>query len=155
MGGRLQNLAQLRFRWPWLIVGAVVVREVILLTPLNRVEGSQYAYLVALVVIVAWTNWHWRRIPGIWVISLGASLNVLVIAANGARMPVAPELAGSCRPGRAWTGQSTVMGPGTTLNLLGEVVRLWPGREAYSLGDVLIAVGLAIVVFLAFITPGA
>jgi len=154
-GGRLQNLALLRFRWPWLIVGAVVVREVILLTPLNRVEGSQYAYLVALVVIVAWTNWHWRRIPGIWVISLGASLNVLVIAANGARMPVASELAGSALLQRGTIGQYTVMGPGTNLNLLGDFIRLWPSREAYSPGDVLIAVGLAIVVFLAVRNPGA
>jgi len=27
MGGRLQNLALLRFRWPWLIVGAIVVSK--------------------------------------------------------------------------------------------------------------------------------
>src|SRR5438094_10654172 len=112
MGGRLQNLALLRFRWPWLIVGAIVVREVILLTPLNRVEGSQYAYLVALVVIVAWTNWHWRRIPAICVISLGASLDVLVTAASGARMPVAPELAGSSLLGWRTICQYTVTATG-------------------------------------------
>jgi Family of unknown function (DUF5317) len=151
-GGRIENLARLRFRWPWLIVAALLVREAILLTPLNHVEGAQYAYLIALVVIVAWTNWHWRRVPGLWLVSLGAALNVLVIGANGARMPVAPALAGS-RNSRGTVGQYTLMGSHTNLNFLGDWIRLYPLPGAYSVGDVLIALGLAIVVFLAVRNP--
>ena len=151
-GGKLENLTRLQFRWPWVVVGAVLVREVILLTPLNTVEGVQYAYLVALVVIVAWTNWHWRSVRGIWIVSIGAALNVLVIAANGARMPVAPAVAGVLAR-RGTIGQYTLMGPSTNLNPLGDWIRIPPAPGVYSIGDVLIAVGLAIVVFLALRNP--
>jgi len=152
-GGSFDNLTRMRFRWPWLVVGAIVVREAIVLTPLNQVNGAQYVYLAALVAIVAWTNWHWRVIRGIWLVSIGASLNVLVIAANGARMPVAPELAGRILLHRGTIGQYTVMGGSTNLNLLGDWIRLYPVPEAYSAGDVLVAAGLAIVVFLAVRNP--
>ncbi|TMD96477.1 MAG: hypothetical protein E6I72_09360 [Chloroflexi bacterium] len=151
-GGRLTNLLAIKFRWPWLVLAAVVVRDAALLTPLNGVAGVQYAYLVGLVAIVAWTVWHWRRLRGIWIVTLGATLNLVVIAANGARMPVAPEFAGSL-VSRGSVGQYTLMGPGTNLNLLGDWIRLYPAPGAYSIGDVLIALGLAIVLFLAVRNP--
>ena len=154
-GGRLGHLGRVRFRWPWLVIAAVVVREAVLLTPLNRVEGAQYAYVLSLVGIAAWTVLHWRRLPGIWVVTAGAALNVVVIAANYGRMPVAPELAGATLRQLGTIGQYTLMGPGTNLNALGDWIRLYPVPEAYSPGDVLIAVGLAIVVFLAVRNPGA
>ena len=153
-GGRFSNLAKLRFRWVWVVLVVIVIREAILLTPLNRVEGAQYLYLIALAAIIAWTVWHFDRVRGIWLIALGATLNLLVILVNGARMPVAPELAGSLIQ-RGNLGQYTVMGPGTNLNLLGDWIKLAPLPEAYSPGDVLIALGLAIVVFLAARNPGA
>src|SRR5215469_9390335 len=69
-GGRIENLGRLRFRWAWLVLSALVIREAILLTPLNTVNGAQYVYLLGLVVIVAWTIWHWRALRGIWLVSL-------------------------------------------------------------------------------------
>ena len=150
-GGKLENLASLRFRWPWLILVALVVRQAILLTPLNTVDGAQYVYLLGLVVIVAWTIWHWQRVRGAWLVTVGGALNVIVIAANGARMPVAPESAGSLN--RLGTyGQYTLMGPHTNLNFLGDWIRLYPA-PVQSIGDVIIALGLAIVVFLAVRNP--
>lgn len=151
-GGRVENLAKLRFRWPALVLVALIVRAAILITPLNAVDGAQYVYLLGLVVIVAWTIWHWRRLRGVWVVSLGGALNVLVIAANGARMPVAHESAGSL-DSRGTYGQYTLMDPQTNLNFLGDWIRLSPVAGAYSIGDVIIALGLAIVVFLAVRNP--
>ena len=154
-GGRIDNLARIRFRAPWLVVAAVIVREAVLLTPLNRVAAAGYVYLVALAGIGAWTAMHSRRIRGMWVITAGVVLNLLVIAANGARMPVAPEIAGAALISRGTIGQYTVMGSGTALNFLGDWIRLYPAPEAYSVGDVLVAVGLAIVVFLSVRKPSA
>jgi len=151
-GGKIGNLATLRFRWPWLIFAAVIVRESIVLTPLNRFDGARYAYVIALAAIVAWTIWQLNRLRGVWLITAGATLNLLVIVMNGARMPVAPELASSLLR-RGNVGQYTVMGGGTHLNLLGDWISLYPSPEAYSPGDVLIGVGLAIVVFLAVRNP--
>jgi hypothetical protein len=151
-GGKLTNLGRVRFRWPWIVVAVILVRFLVLATPLNRVEGAQYLYVLALAVIVGWTAWHVNRVRGIWLISAGAALNLIVILANGGRMPVAPELA-TAMGGRTTVGQYTLMGSQTNLNILGDWIKLGPISQAYSLGDVLIAVGLAIVVFLAIRNP--
>src|ERR1700704_3309644 len=94
-GGKLDNLVHLRFRWPWFVVAALIVREASILTPLNRVDGIQYIYAATLAALVAWTVWQIDRIAGIWLVTVGAALNLVVIAANGGRMPVAPEIAGT------------------------------------------------------------
>ena len=151
-GGRLENVARLRFRWPWLLVAAVLIREVILLTPLGSYDGARFVYVAALIVILTWTILHWPRARGVWLVSAGIVLNLLVIVVNGERMPVAPDLAGSLLT-RGPLGQYTVMGAATHLNLLGDWVAFYPVREAYSPGDVLIAIGLAIVVFSAARNP--
>ena len=152
VGGRIANLSRVRFRWPWVLIGAVVVREAGLLTPLNRVEGAQYVYVLALAAIVAWTIAHLRRLPGVWLVTAGAAVNLVVVAVNGGRMPVASEFAGSlARHGSL--GQYTVMSSGTHLNLLADWIYLNPLPEAYSPGDVLVALGLAILVFVSTATP--
>jgi uncharacterized membrane protein YeiH len=151
-GGRIGNLSRVRFRWPWVVLAAVLVREVVLLTPLNSVNGAAYLYVAALAAILAWTVFHWKRLPGVWLVSAGTALNLLVIVVNGARMPVAPEFAASLvRHGSV--GQYTVMGSGTHLNLLADWISLHPVPEVYSPGDVLIAIGLAITVFIVTATP--
>jgi hypothetical protein len=151
-GGRLENLARLRFHWPSLLVLAVVVREVVLLTPLGRNDWARYVYVLALLAILGWTIWHWASVRGVWLVSAGIALNLLVIVANTGRMPVAPDLAPSLvRHGTQ--GQYIVMGASTRLNLLGDWIAQYPVPEAYSPGDVLIAVGLAIVVFSAARNP--
>lgn len=148
-GGKLDNLARVRFRWVWFVLVAVVVREAALLTPLGGVAGANYVYVVALAGIAVWTAMHWRLLGGIWLVTVGVLLNLTVIVANGARMPVAPEVAGRVLLARGTVGQYTLMGPGTNLSFLGDWIRLFPDPEGYSVGDVLVAVGLSIVVFLA------
>jgi len=151
-GGRVGNLARIRFRWAWFVVAVVIVREGVLITPLKHIEGAQYVYALALVGIIVWTVWQRKRLMGIWLVSVGTALNLLVILANGARMPVAPEFAPSL-VGKDPIGQYVVMGDGTRLNLLADWIRLYPFPEVYSPGDVLVAIGLAIAVFIAVATP--
>jgi hypothetical protein len=148
-GGKLGNLATLSFRWPWFVLAVLVIREAVLLPPLSRLDGVQYVYAAALAALVAWTALHFNRLPGVWVVTLGAAMNLTVIVANAARMPVAPSLAGSLvRQGHL--GQYVVMGPGTNFNWLADWIGFpWPVRGAYSPGDLVIAVGIGIVVLLA------
>lgn len=150
--GRISNLARLQFRWPWLIVAVLLIRVAVVLPPLNRFEASRYVYAVALAAIVAWSLWHVKRLAGVWLVSLGAAMNLIVILANGARMPVAPEFAGYLAQHGA-LGQYTVMGPSTNLNALADWIRLYPSPEVYSLGDILVALGLAVVLFVSIVTP--
>jgi hypothetical protein len=152
-GGNLSNLARLKFRWPWLLVTAVVVREAVTFTPLSRIDVARYIYMLTLALIVLWTIWHLKRLPGIWLVTAGALSNLVVVAANGGRMPVSVEIARTQLGGilfqRGTIGQYTVMGPDTHLGFLGDWLSIWPLPQAYSLGDLLIAVGLALVVLIA------
>jgi hypothetical protein len=148
--GSLEKFARLRFRWPWLVVAALVVREATVLTPLRNVDGIQLVYSASLAALVAWTVWHIKRVRGLWLVAIGSTLNLVVIAANGGRMPVAAELAGSLVQ-RGHLGQYTLMGSGTRLNWLADWIAL-PGPvrfEAYSPGDLVVAVGIAVVIVLA------
>lgn len=154
-GGKIGNLASLRFRWPWFVLVVLVIREAVLLTPLNRIDGVQYIYAAALAALVAWTALHIKRLAGVWLVTAGAALNLVVILANGARMPVAPELAGILVQ-RGHVGQYVLMGPGTNLNWLADWIGFpWPVKGAYSPGDLLIALGIGVVVILAIVRPGA
>ena len=146
-GGNLDNFARIKFRWPVIVLAGVVVREVVLLTPFGRVEGAEYAYVAALAAIVAWTVLHFDRLPGIWFVTAGGLLNLTVIIANGGRMPVAAALAGPLLS-QGYIGQYTLMGPGTNLNVLADWISIGPIPEAYSPGDLVIALGIALVVFL-------
>jgi hypothetical protein len=155
-GGKIGNLARLRFRWPWLMIAALVVRVATILPPLNRLDASRWAYVSALTVVLAWTIWHTDRIPAIWLVAAGSAINLFVIAANLGRMPVAPEIAPSLVQ-RGQIGQYTLIGPGTHLNWLADWIAL-PGpfervlREVYSPGDLIVALGIAMVVLLAMRT---
>jgi hypothetical protein len=148
-GGKIGNLANLRFRWPWFVLAVLLIREAVLITPLNRIDGVQYVYAAALAGLVGWTAWHVKRLPGVWVVCVGAALNLVVVLANNARMPVAPELA-SVLVHRGHLGQYVVMGPDTNLDWLADWIGFpWPVGGAYSPGDLVIAVGIGIVVLLA------
>ena len=152
-GGKIGNLAQMRFRWPWFVLAVLVIREAVLLTPLNRIEGVQYVYATAIAALIAWTAWHIRIVPGVWVVTAGAALNLVVILANGARMPVAPALAGVLVQ-RGHIGQYVLMSSNTNLNWLADWIGFpWPVRGAYSPGDLLIAIGIGIVTLLAVVHP--
>jgi hypothetical protein len=54
---------------------------------------------------------------------------------------------------RGTIGQYTLMGAGTNLNFLGDWISIGPIREAYSPGDLMIALGIALVVFLGVRSP--
>ena len=151
-GGRLSNLARLKFHQPWLLVVAILLRYVLIFTPLSRIEGAQYVYAASLALIVLWTIWHLRLLPGVWLVTIGGALNLLVVLANNGRMPVDPALASSQLGGvlieRGHIGQYTVLGPGSHLGFLGDWLSLGPLPEAYSPGDILVAMGLALVVLI-------
>jgi hypothetical protein len=148
-GGKIGNLANLRFRWPLFVLAVLIVREGALITPFSRIDGVQYVYAASLAALVAWTIWHIPRLPGVWLVSAGAGLNLIVVLANGSRMPVAPALAGILVV-RGHIGQYVVMGPDSRLNWLADWIGVpGPLGGAYSPGDILVAVGIALVAFLA------
>jgi hypothetical protein len=156
-GGKFGNLSGLRFRWPYFVLLVLVVKEVVLLTPLNRVEGTQFVYAASLAALVGWTIWHIDLLPGVWLVSVGSALNLLVVLVNGGRMPVSAELAARgthLLVDRGHIGQYVLMGPHANLGWLADWLA-FPGPlgtvlpEVYSPGDFVSALGIAVVTFLA------
>ncbi len=144
-GGSIDNFARLRAHWAWVAVAALVVREASVITLLRNVDGIQYVYTVSLAVLVLWCVWNVRRLRGLLVLTIGAALNLIVVVANGGRMPVAPAVASI----HGNVGQYTPMTDSTHLSWLGDWIGLPAHLGVYSPGDVIIAAGIFLVAALA------
>ena len=107
------------------------------------------AHLVSYGFVVVFLAANTRR-PGLWVVAAGTALNVGAIAANGGVMPAskgALEAAGMLDADGRFANSALVAHP--RLEFLGDVFA-WPAplplANVFSVGDVLIVVGAAIVV---------
>jgi len=146
--GRMANWLDAPIRLPGLVIAALVVREAVALTPLRNVDQLRYVYFLFVAILLGWTIWNLKRMPGVWIVSIGAAMNLVVIAANDFRMPVAPAGAGRLVQ-LGHTGQYVLMDSSTRLAWLGDwiVLPAWLGG-AYSPGDVVVAAGAGVVAFL-------
>lgn len=161
-GGRVSRLAEIRFRWPLIVVVAFAARELnVLYGPLAHSWVAPATYTLALGALVAWAVWHRDRAPGIIVVAVGMGMNLMVVAANLGHMPVPLWLADRGPRElitRGELGQYILMGPHTRLDFLGDWITL-PGTlgriftMAYSPGDLVAAAGMGIAVFLSM-RPG-
>lgn len=150
-GGRLAALADLRIRWLGVAIVGLVF-QLVLFHPVvaERVGDLGPALYVASTVAVFAALVRNLALPGLPIVALGAALNLLAILANGGAMPSAPAawaaLTGvAAIPTDDFTN-SVLMGPGTALPWLGDVFvlpRPIPLANVFSVGDVLIAVGIA------------
>jgi hypothetical protein len=145
-GGRLGALVEVRLRRVWAIfLGLGLEIAAIDLPGLS--EGVRAAMMVAaypvLAVFLA-ANW---RLPGILVVALGGALNLLAIAVNGGVMPASPAaLAGAGLDPAAPGFQNSTAVSDPRLAFLGDVFYIpasWPLSNVFSVGDVLIALGVA------------
>jgi hypothetical protein len=149
-GGRPSRLAELRIRLAWLAAGALGV-QILIISVLPGGDETLYAALHvatygALGVVVA-AN---LRLPGLWLIAAGGFSNALVIVANGGVMPAsrsALERAGiEVDPG-VYTNSGVI--EGAHLAFLGDVMGVpswFPLANAFSIGDVLLVLGGAILI---------
>ena len=146
-GGRMRNWLDAPFKWPGRVIGALLAREAVALTPLSRIDALRYVYVLFVLVLLGWTAWNIKRMPGVWVVSIGAAMNLAVIAANDFRMPVAPAGAGRLVQ-IGHSGQYVLMDSSTRLAWLGDwiITPTWLGG-AYSPGDVVVGLGAGIVAF--------
>jgi Family of unknown function (DUF5317) len=159
-GGSLRRLAGLQLTW-WLLpvlIAALAVKELGARGPLAGHQDVITAlFPLSLLALVGWTLWHVGSLPGIWLVTLGLVLNLVVVVANGGHMPVAPEFAGH-GPGQlvetGRMGQYILEGPQTRLPWLDDRIQL-PGRlwtffpQIYSAGDLVSLAGIFLVLFLA------
>lgn len=148
-GGSLDRLADTRFRWTALLFAALAVQLAASL--LLEVQGTAGLAIVlgtnAAVALFLLVN---RGLPGMTLAALGLLMNVAVIAANGA-MPVsrrAAEIAGvsTTELGDA-APKHEPMSDSTALAPLGDVIPVPGFRSIFSPGDVVLAAGIALLVY--------
>jgi hypothetical protein len=112
-----------------------------------------YVLSTALVGVVVLAN---LRLTGVPLIALGAGLNLLAIVSNGGAMPASPEALAAVGLGVGGNTNSVVVAA-PALQPLTDIFAMpaWlPLANVFSVGDVLIGIGLAIAVAAAM-RPGA
>jgi len=146
LGGRLDRLGDLRLHWVPVILVGLAVQVAIFSDQIGRVVGDAgpaiYIGSTAAVLVAVLRN---VAIPGVAVIAVGAGCNLAAIVANGGWMPADPaalESVGGLGPG--YTNSILVADP--LLRPLTDVFALpaWlPLANVFSVGDVLIGIGIA------------
>ena len=148
--GSPARLGDLRLRWAPLIVLGMVVQLGLFSSPLGNALGDAapavyvLSNLVVLVAVAA--N---LAIPGLAVVLVGGASNLLAIAANGGYMPVSPAAltAMGRSPSADYSNSapldSVVFGPLTDIFTMPTWV---PMSNVFSIGDVLIGIGIGIAV---------
>jgi hypothetical protein len=153
VGGRLDRLSELRFHWAWLAILGLVVQVVLFSGLADQLLGggigeAVYVASTAAVLLAVLRN---LRIPGMALIALGAASNLAAIVANGGIMPTTPDAmaAAGLDPTEGFSNSAVVDDP--ALAPLTDVFALppWlPFHNVFSVGDVLIAVGIVAVIAL-------
>ncbi|MDD2498426.1 MAG: DUF5317 domain-containing protein [Desulfitobacteriaceae bacterium] len=152
--GSLKNLAQIKMKYIWLVLGAFLIQV-----------GMDYLGAKGFGEIVRWRLplhllsylmlflflWLHRELPGIKLLALGFLCNCLVIVINGGAMPatingIDPEYVKGLQAGD-WVTYTAIT-ESTNLPWLGDVLVLpWPKAKAFSLGDIFISAGVFWLVF--------
>lgn len=158
-GGRLEGLSRLRFRWAWLAVAGLLV-QVVLFTPTgDQVTGSLGpAIYVASTVAVFFAVLGNIRLVGMPLVALGSISNLVAIISNGGAMPADPSAlaaAGLDGPGDHTNSvvlEDPAFQPLTDIFAIPEGL---PFANVFSIGDVLLGVGIVIVIAAAMRRPSA
>jgi hypothetical protein len=156
-GGSLDALGNLRFRWPWLAIGGLVVQIALFSDPVAGVIGGAgvpiyVASSVAVLIAVL------RNIPlrGLILVAAGALSNLAAIVANGGYMPADPgALALAGLPPKAGFSNSITTGDPALRPLTDQfALPAWvPLANVFSVGDVLIALGMIVVIVVGMRRP--
>ena len=162
LGGNLLQLAAIRLRWTWLIVAGMAIQGLLYSQPVSErvaqlgpeVGPGLYVASMAMVLAAVVRN---VAVPGLPLVALGAASNLAAIVANGGYMPASAAALGSHVPTGGGYSNSTVI-DNPALPFLTDIFALpdWlPAGNVFSIGDVLIGVGLVVVIAAAMRRPAA
>jgi hypothetical protein len=137
-GGSTAAFARLSLRtWP-LLVGGAVMQTLAQIDALDRIAYPLVVASYAALLVVGVRNLH---LVGMGLVVAGIALNASVIVANHG-MPVRPSAAEAAGVDRVAAGHHFER-PSDRLVALGDVLPARPLGEVLSVGDLILAVGLA------------
>lgn len=156
-GGRFSNIASGEIRG-WYFIGASFLIEFgavyFALKDVKIVmDGIFFIHFLSYILLFCGLIMNFNE-HSFWIITAGVLLNFIVIMANGGKMPVSGDaltFAGlynnliDIGQGRIVT--HTLMDASTKLSFLGDVLPLpkyYPRPKVYSIGDILMAIGIFI-----------
>lgn len=150
LGGRLTGLAELQFRWAPAMLLGLIIQVVLFSTPVSDVVGAAgpplYVGSTGMVLLAMLLNY---RITGIPIIAVGAISNLSAIIANGGYMPADPGALASGGGSVPDTYSNSVVVAHPALQPLTDIFALptWlPLANVFSIGDVLIGIGVCVVI---------
>lgn len=149
--GRLARLASLRLHRFWLVWFALLDQIVVISILPGRWHAvlavANYASYVAAAAFVFFN----RKVPGVLFVATGGALNMAAILANHGTMPAsatALKASGWHAAAGHFVNSGVVSHP--RLSFLGDIfdVPRWlPGHDVFSVGDLLIVLGIAVLIF--------
>lgn len=146
-GGRVRHLLEAQLAWPWLAAGGLLVQVGLFSSPATAVVGDAGPplYIASIIAVLAFVLRNAGSLS-VSIIAVGAMSNLAAILANGGYMPVsaaALQALGRMAP-VTYSNNRVFLHP--ALEPLTDFIALpqgLPFANIISIGDVLIAVGLA------------
>ena len=150
MGGRPAGLAALRIDYGWLMIVGLIV-QIVLFSPFGaeRVGDLGPPIYVGSTVVVAGAILANLRTAGMGVVGLGAVSNLAAIIANGGYMPADPGAMAALGASEPTTYSNSAVVHDPALWPLTDIFAMpvWmPWSNVFSIGDVIIVVGVVIVI---------
>jgi hypothetical protein len=153
LGGRPAGLGSLRFRWSGVMLAGLLVQVVLFSdTVAERIGALGPPIYVASTVLVLAAVVANRSIPGMAIVALGAVSNLAAIVANGGYMPAARSALDALGKSDPTTYSNSTSVESPALGPLTDVFAMppWlPFANVFSVGDVLIVVGVVTTIVLA------
>ena len=152
-GGEVSRLEGVSIRWAPLALVGLLVQLVLFVHPVAERVGDLgvplYVGSTSLVLLVVVRN---VRVPGLALVAIGAASNLAAIVANGGYMPASAAALAALGKSIStdYTNNALVSAPALApLTDIFAMPRWLPLANVFSIGDVLISVGIAVAVFVA------
>jgi hypothetical protein len=152
-GGRLGGLAAIEIRWPAAIAGGLIAQLLLFSATVSDRVGDlgPPLYVLSTLVVVAAVLRN-RGITGMPIVILGAACNMAAIAANGGYMPASAGALQAALKVAPTSYSNSSLVPDPALWPLTDIFAMpaWiPLHNVFSVGDVLIGLGIAMVIVVA------
>jgi hypothetical protein len=150
LGGSLAGLGTIRFRWAGLALFGFLAQVVLFSDPVTARVGDLgpplYVASTAIVFVAVLRNLAIRGMP---LVARGAASNLAAIGANGGYMPTSASAAAAFGRSAPETYSNSAIVDSAALAPLTDIIPLprWlPFANIVSVGDILIAVGIVVVI---------
>ena len=157
LGGRASRLGELKLRFAWLCVLGLAVQLVLFSDAVTAWIGDLGVpiYVASTFAVAAAVAANYR-IPGMAVVALGAFSNLAAIVANGGYMPTTAEAMAAAGFSEKAVYSNSALLADPRLPWLTDIFAMprWiPAHNVFSVGDVLIGLGVVIVIVAAMRRP--